>query len=572
MNSKIYRQVDSRWGKLPYKNKSSVGGSGCGLCAVLHCIIERDKYKNYTPKDIYSYMRQFAVDGQGTLWSGIPTALKHYGLTGVKELGTMPELWAEMKKGGRVAVLLMKKGKCKSGRVWTTTAHFVTALDYKYQNKKHYLYFKDSSNRKNDGWIAYETDFINHVKTMWVGTIPTESSKTEPKKTESTDKKSYTGKYPTATVSSKQGTKTNIKRWQQFLNWWGNYKLVKDGDFGAKTKVATVAFQKKYGLVPDGIVGTKTIAKAKSVGKINTTPSKPTTDTKPTVVTKKSYTGKYPEIHIKRTAQEVANNAAEWAKKIATMNDFHYGEGGSSKKDFGKSVYNITHSGGCYFCGTNKTAKVNKIKALKKSSLVPSHWYKTYVCNPFVYSAWVHGGLVTNMNCKKNANLSIFKSSSTFKNLGHPSYSSLKKGDVLLKYVNGTFKHAAIYVGDGKYSEATSYTGKYGNTASKSSIRTKALTKSHYKVFNVVCRYNKSINADICLKFGEYSSRVGDWQDYLNWWSDGKFYKECGGRDNFFGDNTKAWTIKFQEKELGKGEGDGLVGNKTIAKAKLIER
>lgn len=296
----------------------------------------------------------------------------------------------------------------------------------------------------------------------------------------------------------------------------------------------------------------------------------PKSQPKPEV--KKSYSGKFPEIHVKRTAQEVANEAAEWAEKIATLDTFHYGEGGNSKKDFGADVYKITHSTGCYFCGTNATSKVAKIKKLKRKDLIADNWYKTYVCNPFVYSSFVHGGLVPNMFCKNNGNLSIFTNSSTFKKLGHPAYSSLKKGDVLLKYVNGTFKHAAIYVGDGNYSEATSYVGKYGNKSSKSSIRTKALTTSHYKVFNVVCRYNKPIDADISIKPGEYSSRVGYWQDYLNWWSDGKFYKECGGKDNMFGANTKAWTIKFQESEVGKGQGDGLVGNKTIAAAKAVKK
>ena len=376
----------------------------------------------------------------------------------------------------------------------------------------------------------------------------------------------YTGTLDTPKVGLrryiKKGDKNKyVGQWQAFLNWYiGKNVCVIDNIYGDITYKYTIQFQTETfsAKEADGKVGAKTIKKAKAYDKTSG---------------KKKYTGKFPEIHVKRTAQEVANGAAEWAQMIATINNFHYGEGGNSKKDFGKDVYNITHSSGCYFCGTNATTKVAKIKKLKRSDLIADHWYKTYVCNPFVYSSWVHGGLVTNMACKKNGNLSIFTNSSTFKNLGHPSFNTLKKGDVMLKYdSNGNFKHAAIYVGNGNYSEATSYTGKFGNAASKSSIRTKTLTSSHYKDFQKVCRFNKSVDADVIIKHGEYSSRVGDWQDFLNWWSDGQFYKDCGGRDNMFGDNTKTWTIKFQEQEIGRGTGDGLVGNKTINKAKEIEK
>ena len=82
-----------------------------------------------------------------------------------------------------------------------------------------------------------------------------------------TEPTNYKGKYPINTVSTKTGTKTDIKRWQTFLNWWGNFGLDVDGAFGSLTKSATLAFQKAYGLVEDGVVGAKTIKKAKSVGK-----------------------------------------------------------------------------------------------------------------------------------------------------------------------------------------------------------------------------------------------------------------------------------------------------------------
>ncbi len=53
---------------------------------------------------------------------------------------------------------------------------------------------------------------------------------------------------------------------QKFLTWYG-IKCTADGDFGAKTKVAVEAYQKKRGLKVDGIVGEKTIADMKKVKK-----------------------------------------------------------------------------------------------------------------------------------------------------------------------------------------------------------------------------------------------------------------------------------------------------------------
>ena len=60
--------------------------------------------------------------------------------------------------------------------------------------------------------------------------------------------------------------------WQKFLNWYGGFKLTVDGDFGAKTYRATMILQKTEGLEVDGVVGAKTIAKAKKYIKTTTKP------------------------------------------------------------------------------------------------------------------------------------------------------------------------------------------------------------------------------------------------------------------------------------------------------------
>ena len=57
MRKKVFSQLDPRWSGLPYPKKPyTIGTSGCGCCSVTHVIIESDKYKNYTPKNVQPYI------------------------------------------------------------------------------------------------------------------------------------------------------------------------------------------------------------------------------------------------------------------------------------------------------------------------------------------------------------------------------------------------------------------------------------------------------------------------------------------------------------------------------------
>ena len=69
----------------------------------------------------------------------------------------------------------------------------------------------------------------------------------------------------------KQGSRGDlVKTVQQKLIKWGYLKGSADGIFGAKTKTAVIAFQKKNGLTADGIVGTRT-AQALGISLLSTT-------------------------------------------------------------------------------------------------------------------------------------------------------------------------------------------------------------------------------------------------------------------------------------------------------------
>ena len=99
----------------------------------------------------------------------------------------------------------------------------------------------------------------------------TEKKTTDKKKPETkkpATKKKYTGTWPDVTPNLKNGsTGAEVKKLQKFLNWYGNYKLEVDGDFGKLTEAAVRKYQKAEKLKVDGIFGSKSLAKAKTIEK-----------------------------------------------------------------------------------------------------------------------------------------------------------------------------------------------------------------------------------------------------------------------------------------------------------------
>lgn len=84
--------------------------------------------------------------------------------------------------------------------------------------------------------------------------------------------KGYQGAFPIVPPVLKFGSNgSQVNRLQRFLNWYGNYGLVVDSEFGSKTEKALIAFQKK--VFPkeksewDGQFGSKSLVKAKAVKK-----------------------------------------------------------------------------------------------------------------------------------------------------------------------------------------------------------------------------------------------------------------------------------------------------------------
>ena len=189
MRSKVFSQLDPRWSKLPYPNKKyTIGSSGCGCVSVTHVIIEVEKYKDYTPKMVQPYMKQFAVPGQGTSWNGITKSLQHYGLKVINH-PTMPDLFKTLdKRTQRMGIIIFRKGT-RGGITWTTWGHCQAYTDYKIVKGKHYFYMKDSGGRKHTGWYCYETQMKGLIPQVWSAVEVVKPKKVEPVKPEKKDVK-----------------------------------------------------------------------------------------------------------------------------------------------------------------------------------------------------------------------------------------------------------------------------------------------------------------------------------------------------------------------------------------------
>jgi hypothetical protein len=279
LNSKIYRQADSRWTNLPYPTKAyKFGSNACGACSVLHCAIELENFKNMMPPEIREYMVQFATEGHGTLWNGITKGLEHYGFNvHWNRNDSMSTIFKILSTSLKKGVILFGSTKGPDGTVWTTGGHYIGFEDYKIQNGKHWFYLKDSRGRKHDKWWCYEKSMRGDVRQVWIctslkpgykllGSAPSATAPAKP--TAPTTVKKYTGTIPTPTLrSGSRGTKVTYL--QKFLNWFGNYGLKVDGIFGKATKAALQKFQKKVGLKADGIYGTLSYGKAKAYKQVS---------------------------------------------------------------------------------------------------------------------------------------------------------------------------------------------------------------------------------------------------------------------------------------------------------------
>ena len=189
LRAKVFSQLDPRWSGLPYPSKPyNIGTSGCGCVSVTHVIIETDKYKSYTPKNVQPYMKQFAIRGQGTTWNGITKSLEHYGLKVINHK-TMDDLFKTLKSRKQRMGIILFRGGVKGGIRWTTSGHYVAFVDYKVEHGRHYFYTKDSGGRKHTGWYCYETQMKGLIPQVWSAVEPAKKATKPAKKVVKATKK-----------------------------------------------------------------------------------------------------------------------------------------------------------------------------------------------------------------------------------------------------------------------------------------------------------------------------------------------------------------------------------------------
>ena len=255
----IYKQYDSRWSRKNYNGSSSIGTAACGPFSVANIIVD---HKPINPMDVVKFMQKngYAIRNNGTAWSGIPAAMKHFGMTDVKAVNvssSMAKVWEYMGKGYDAVFLF--RGGSRGGVCWTLQGHYVGMVDYRYKNNKHYLKAKDSGGRDNDGWFAYETTMKGLIPQVWVGKF--DGSKPVPKP------QRYTGSFPVLPERGffKRGDEgAQVRHIQRFINWAVDYGLDVDGKYGPKTVRGVMAFQRETGLTADGQFGKKCLSKARS--------------------------------------------------------------------------------------------------------------------------------------------------------------------------------------------------------------------------------------------------------------------------------------------------------------------
>lgn len=277
-------------------------------------------------------------------------------------------------------------------------------------------------------------------------------------------KKVYTVLNQQFTVQAKPSKKKSVKEQQAFLNKVNvgtiQGKIAVDGKKGSQTTKAIKLFQQVQGLDVDGVWGAKTESASNKT--------------------------------IKITKKRMAVN---WACSVANDNSFAYGVGKRA------------HRSGCYFCKTNTgNRKWNKERKgephIVKDSSGKKHTYaKTYCCNTFITAAYAHGaqdsvvykvchnGRCLGMTCKE------WKRSPNFSTLGackNVPYSKLVAGDVILSNTNTNkwLHHVWMYVGNGRYVEATGGTWKASSIVVKNNAKTNYARYQKHKG-TYVMRYSK---------------------------------------------------------------------------------
>ena len=602
MNTKKYMQTDSAWSGLGCPAYPCyIGRDGCGLVSIANILIEMEQYAQYTPATIQPYCKQFmASDCEGTIWSGVPVMLKHYGLTDVMEHQNFSTLWPELAKGNRVVFYIMGSVPGGSKRVkWSSGGHCVCSVDYKYEDGLHKVYMKDSysNSELRNKWISYEENIRGACLAIWSGKLvgtPTPPP-TPPKPGQlvvdgiggtetvmamqqafgvgidgiiSGQATKWSNYYPSITaISFGGGGSQTIWKLQEWLNLSDP-----DGILGPNT---TKAWQKRlrdYGYLAstetiDGIIGAKTMKAWQEClnndlkPKGQPTPPTPTTNYK--VIDVSEWQKKIDWAKVK--ADGVVGAIIRYAEDDYL--DPYFAENMKGAKDAGLHI-------GAYIYSWAKTKADAERDAVNLYNAC-----KPYGCDMPLYIDLEKKGYEQYANTVANAFIAKMNSLGAFSGV----YANLNWWNNYLTKVTpparwvAQYYHECEYEGDYGMWQYTSngsvngisdvvdmnecYVAYWDKIKPEPAPPTPPTpTGEHYPGPYPVVKYY--------LEPGDKGENVTRLQNYLNWYTDGEFFEKCGGADGIYGNNTLKYVKKMQTDFFGASEADGLVGNKTIAKMK----
>lgn len=357
----------------------------------------------------------------------------------------------------------------------------------------------------------------------------------------------YTGQYPKVKKYLEKGDKgKEVTKLQNYLNWYTCGEFFKkygkaDGVYGNNTlkyvkKMQTDFFGVKEA---DGLVGPKTISMMKAYNNyIANLQTQPTVIPTP-VSTGGSYNGAYP-------------TEAE--------------------------IYTAQINGICQCCKDQTSWAYDSVYEYESNPTVPKS-KKKGTCVTYVSCVMQRAGIVIPgttiwhtgkgygtgkvYGTNNQMNVTYYNNKKSLKDL------SLKTTDILFYDDNKSGKagdggHIEIFNGTAKNGNYYFYSGGLGSHHNTSNNRKEPGSRKVLAVARIKPR--------TYLQKGDRGEAVKKLQEYLNWYFDGAFVKECGAPDGIYGSKTFAWTVKMQVDFFGATAANGEVGIKTLEKMKAVKK
>ena len=424
----------------------------------------------------------------------------------------------------------------------TSKMAYVDSLKSKLNSSSEFTKYTDAAYTTKSTKLLPGDILMSNEHTAIVVKAPGETKKETTTMAKPTSK--YTGEYPVVKKYLEPKDKgIQVTRLQNYLNWYtcGEFfqKCGKaDGVYGNNTLKYVKQMQTDFfgAKEADGLVGPKTIAKMKAYSDSIASPQTPSTVT-PT--TGGAYIGSYPTEAEIYDAQingicQCCKDQTAWAYNSVYKYEGH--------PTVAKSKTNGT-------CVTYVSCVFQRAGVISEGTTI---WHN---------GSGFGNGKVYGTNSQFT--VTYYNNKKTLKDL------SLKTADILFYDDNksgdaGNGGHIEIFNGkisNGNYYFYSGGTGSYHNTSNNNK-------ESGSRKVLAVAR----IKPRTYLKKGDRGIAVTKLQNYVDWYYNGAFFKECGAADGVYGEKTEKWVKKMQTEMFGAKEADGTVGPKTIEKMKAVKK